>query len=306
MLETEQGLKLLKEFTGSKSKLSLEQRLLGCLEMQKVCKTDRVVQNLEGEPVSVGEYEISWILKNWPPGKECDTRNEEELLRSMETLGRIHRTARGIWKLEGEELQRMLGPDRCTEFEKHNRELKRVQTFIRAKRKKGSFELLFLKYAEKFLQEGREALSLLQASGYGELLKRARQQEHICHGEYSHHNILIHRQEIAVVNFQHCEINVQMNDICLFLRKIMEKQNWNEALARRMLEAYERENPLSEEERQYLAVCLHYPEKVWKLAHHYYHTNKAWVPEKSTEKLELFLEQEEKRRRMIENIFSLH
>ena len=106
-----------------------------------------------------------------------------------------------------------------------------------------------------------------------------------------------------MVNFQRFEINVQVGDICLFLRKIMEKQNWNEGLAARMLSAYEREQPLSEQERLYLAVSLYYPEKVWKLIHHYYNTSKAWVPEKSTEKLEVFLAQEEKRKRMIRGLF---
>ena len=48
---------------------------------------------------------------------------------------------------------------------------------------------------------------------------------------------------------------------------------------------------------------MYYPEKVWKLIHHYYNTSKAWVPEKSTEKLEVFLAQEEKRKRMIRGLF---
>ena len=167
----------------------------------------------------------------------------------------------------------MLGQDRREEFEKHNRELKRTRNFIRTKRKKGDFELLFLKHAEAVMREGEAVLQKLQESGYAELLNRARQEEHICHGEYIHHNILISRKETAVVNFQHCEINVQVNDICLFMRKIMEKQDWNEELAKRMLEAYEKERLLTEEELYYLALCLSYPEKVWKLIHHYYHTN---------------------------------
>lgn len=303
MLETDQGLKLLKEFAGSKSKLSLEQQLLARLEEQHVCRTDRVVRNREGELLSQDEYETSWVLKNWTTGKECDTRNEEELLKSMRTLGAIHRTVRNIFELDEKERRCLIGMDRRTEFEKHNRELKRARSFIRSRHKKGTFELLFLKCAEEVLQEGEEALRLLQASEYEELREQACQNGHICHGEFIHHNILMNRQELAVVNFGHFEINVQVNDICLFLRKIMEKQNWNENLAERMLAAYETQLPLSGAERTYLAVCLGYPEKVWKLIHHYYHTNKAWIPEKSAEKLELFLEQEEKRRKFIRDLF---
>ena len=305
MLETDQGLKLLKEFAGSKTKLPYEQMLLSVLEKEGVCRVDRAIANREGELISAGEYDTGWIIKNWPSGKECDTRSEEDLLKSMQVLARIHRAARGVWNAEDQAAERLLGNDRRTELEKHNRELKRVQNFIRSKRRKGSFELLFLKYAGEVIEEGQSALRQLMSFGYEGLRKKAVEEEHICHGEYIHHNIFISRQDTAVVNFGHCEINVQVNDLCLFLRKIMEKQNWNEGLARRMLNAYERERPLSGEERMYLAVCLFYPEKVWKLAHHYFNANKAWIPEKSTEKLEVFLEQEEERRKMLRSVFGL-
>lgn len=301
MLETEQGLKLLKEFAGSKTKLPYEQKLLAKLEEEGVCRVDRAIENKEGELLSAGEYDTTWIIKNWPAGKECDTHSEEDLLKSMRILARIHKSARGVWQEETEGKERLLGTDRRIELEKHNRELKRVQNFIRSKHKKGSFELLFLKYAGEIMEEGRCALTRLESSGYEKLWQKAKTEEHICHGEYIHHNIFLNRQEIAVVNFGRCEINLQVNDLCLFLRKIMEKQNWNETLAGRMLAAYEEERPLSGEERLYLAISLYYPEKVWKLAHHYYNANKAWIPEKSTEKLEVFLEQEFQRKQMIKH-----
>ncbi len=303
MLETEQGLKILKEFAGSKTKLPYEQMLLARLEEEGVCKVDRAIANISGELLSTGEYDTTWIIKNWPIGKECDTHSEDDLLKSMEILARLHKSARNIWQMENEETtKRLMGCDRRNELEKHNRELKRVQNFIRNKRKKGSFELLFLKYVQEIMEESLYAQQRLENSGYEELLQKAKMQGHICHGEYIHHNIFLNRQETAVVNFGRCEINLQINDLCLFLRKIMEKQNWNEALAGRMLEAYEKERPLSGEEHLYLAVSLYYPEKVWKLAHHYYNANKAWIPEKNTEKLEVFLNQEAQRKQMIKNL----
>lgn len=125
----------------------------------------------------------------------------------------------------------------------------------------------------------------------------------MCHGEYIHHNVLFARYQAAMVNFERCCMDIQVHDLYLFLRKIMEKHGWNRELGRRMLEAYERVLPLSEEERTYLALRLYYPEKVWKLANHYFHTNKAWIPEKSCEKLTVFLEQEENRLQFLKELF---
>ena len=303
MLETKDGLKMIKEFAGSRAKLPLEQRVLGILAERGVCAVDQVQANKEGELVTIGDYETPYIIKDWPPGRECDPKNEEELLKSMRLLARVHRELRGVLRTEGAERRRIQGADRSEELEKHNREMKRARNFIRTRQKKGEFELLYLQCAETIFQNGADALELLKASGSEKLYQQAVDGEHLCHGEYIHHNILLQRQETALVNFSRFEINVQMNDVSQFLRKIMEKHNWNGGLAERMLTAYERERPLSGEERAYLAASLCYPEKAWKLVHHYYHTNKAWVPEKSAEKLQVFLAQNERRKKMVKELW---
>ena len=303
MLETKDGLKMIKEFAGSRAKLPLEQRVLGILAERGVCAVDQVQANKEGELVTIGDYETPYIIKDWPPGRECDPKNEEELLKSMRLLARVHRELRGVLRTEGAERRRILGADRSEELEKHNREMKRARNFIRTRQKKGEFELLYLQCAETIFQNGADALELLKASGSEKLYQQAVDGEHLCHGEYVHHNILLQRQETALVNFSRFEINVQMNDVSQFLRKIMEKHNWNGGLAERMLTAYERERPLSGEERAYRAASLCYPEKAWKLVHHYYHTNKAWVPEKSAEKLQVFLAQNERRKKMVKELW---
>ena len=46
-----------------------------------------------------------------------------------------------------------------------------------------------------------------------------------------------------------------------------------------------------------------YPEKFWKTASSYCRSNKAWLPEKSVEKLELAVNQEEEKDEFSENYF---
>ncbi len=69
------------------------------------------------------------------------------------------------------------------------------------------------------------------------------------------------------------------------MRKVLEKCAWDLPLARRMLLAYHRVNPISEAEWENLRVRFTYPEKYWKLANYYYSHNKAWISEKNIEKL---------------------
>ena len=136
---------------------------------------------------------------------------------------------------------------------------------------------------------------MLCDSAYGKLRQQALEEGHFCHGEYTHHNILVNGSRMAVINFEKCSINVQINDLYQFMRKILEKQNYDLRLGSRMLRSYEEKKPLTVEEREYLGIRMGYPEKFWKLANYYYNTNKAWIPGKHMEKLEKFLGQQEKR-----------
>ena len=64
-------------------------------------------------------------LGSRPAGRECDQKNEEERVRSMCLLGRVHRELRDVLHTEGAERRWILGADRTEELEKHNREMKR-------------------------------------------------------------------------------------------------------------------------------------------------------------------------------------
>ena len=72
------------------------------------------------------------------------------------------------------------------------------------------------------------------------------------------------------------------------------------------LEAYQAVRPLTVSEKEYIALNLAYPEKFWKTASSYYHSNKAWIPEKSVEKLRLSVLQAEEKLDFLEKIFSIN
>ena len=84
----------------------------------------------------------------------------------------------------------------------------------------------------------------------------------------------------------------------------MEKHNWNTGLGMDLISAYDKVRKLARWELQQLAVRMVYPEKFWKTANSYYHSNKAWIPEKSVEKLQTAVLQTEEKIRFIQKIFT--
>lgn len=294
LLDTSVGRLLIREFSGSEYRLEKEQALLLHL---KDCGylVDRMEPDTEGRLATVYREYYRFVVKESLDGRECDTRSESEILKAASLLAGLHRDMREICDLTEEDRLRLSAANTMDELERHNRELRKIYTFIRKKNRKNEFESAYLRCFPEVLEEAQEAERKMKASAYVSLRQQALEEGHFCHGEYVHHNILVLNGKMGVVNFERFALDVQVNDLYLFLRKIMEKQNYDARLGIRILQSYEKVRPLSREEREYLSVRVQYPEKFWKLANYYYNTNKAWIPGKHMEKLEKFLSQREKR-----------
>lgn len=287
LCHTEKGPVIIREFRGSEKKLIKQQELLNAVE-QKGYRVDSYLLNEDGGLVSRDRDNIPYTVQRWYEGRECDTRSREDILKGVRTLANIHKEM----KLPVVEYYKE--PDLRDEYRRHNQEMKKIRKFIRRKSPSCSFEKEFLFSVEGFLEKGQEALEMLSGSGYEKLRARAWEKGTICHGEYNQHNVLILGRETAVVNFSHWGFDIQMADLYRFMRKILEKYNWDSGLAEEMLECYGKEQPISPEEWRYLQIRFTYPDKYWKIANYYYSHNKAWISEKNTEKLKDIIRQKER------------
>ncbi len=294
LLDTSVGRRLIREFSGSTYKLQKEQELLLHL---RDCGylVDRMEPDSEGRLATVYREYDHYVVKESLDGRECDTRSESEIVKAASLLAGMHKDMRGFCETTEEDCRRLAASDVTKELARHNQELRKIYAFIRKKNKKNEFESAYLSCCQSVLREAQEVERCLAASSYQELRRQALAEGHYCHGEYIHHNILVENGRMAVINFEKFALDVQVNDLYLFLRKILEKQNYDYRLGSRILKSYEQVRPLCAQERAYLSLRMQYPEKFWKLANYYYNTNKAWVPGKHMEKLEKFLSQREKR-----------
>ncbi|MGN0335274.1 MAG: CotS family spore coat protein [Lachnospiraceae bacterium] len=301
--DTSQGLHVLKEFHGSEEKLERISQLLTKLECVEFFSTDRPVRNKEGTFLVKDFEEKKFVLKRWQEGRECDPRSDFDICRAVEALAVFHEKAHHIWDFESEkEAEKFVAGDLQTEMEKRTRELKRVQQFIRGKQKKSPFESCYLEIVPEYLEQAGKLAEQLKETPYASLRKKAVEERRICHGEYMQHNVLFDRSKVMLTNFEHVQIDLQLMDLFLFLRKIMEKQGWRISTGEKLLRTYEVICPLSAEEKRILALRLAYPEKLWKLANHYYHTKKAWIPAKSLDKLKIFAGQQKDKENFVRKL----
>lgn len=302
LCDTDVGALLLTEAAVSDHKLPVLEMLLTQISGCGYERVDSIFINKEGELITEAEDGTRYVLKRWFSGRECDVKREQEVLEAVRNLARLHR----MMKLPGEESGEFPGNNLQEEFRRHNRELRKVRTFIRNRTAKGTFEQVVLEHFEAMYLWAEQAEKKLLSSAYERLTQTSREEGTIIHGDYNYHNVWMTSKGIATTNFEHFANDIQASDLYYFMRKVLEKHEWNTELGRAMLRVYQEIMPLSEEERDYLAIRFSYPEKFWKLINSYYHSNKAWIPEKDVEKLRTVIAQTERKKRFLESIFSFH
>lgn len=342
-IDTNEGTMLLRETDISDRRAPLLYIVLTHLEAGGYAHVDTPVFTKEGRLVATSREGRRYLLKKWYGGRECDVRRESDVLEAVANLANLHQKLRWqpqcemaeegeLWaqcvmeeegeprramEEEGEtRAQRAVGQREAhpptgrhllEEFLCHNRELKKIRGFVRKKSSRDSFDYLFLAHFDKMFSVAEQVADRLKESGYDDLYRKSVMGNCLVHGDYNYHNVLmLPAAEVATTNFEHFCLDVQVQDLCYFLRKVMEKYQWNEELGDAMLEAYGKIRPLKREELEYMALKLSYPEKFWKTMNSYYHSNKVWVPEKNVEKLMLSVTQTDEKIRFLERIFSFH
>lgn len=298
LCETQQGLFLVKEMHISEKRLSVLDYLSEYLQMSGYERIDWILKTKEEKLFTTSEEGNPFFVKKWYAGKECDVHREQDVLDAVKNLTDLHRCLCDV------EVSLSKGEDLRETFFRHNREMKKVRSFMRERVGKSDFELAFLKHFEGMYDCAEGALSRLEESNYEQLRNRSMQEKRCIHGDYNYHNVLVTGDGIVTTNFEHVEKNIQVTDFYYFLRKVMEKNHWNITLGDKMINTYQKKRPFVEGELEYIAICLMYPEKFWKVANSYGRSRKVWMPAKNLEKLELVIQQAEEKKSFLKTIFS--
>lgn len=301
LCETNKGWMILKEYRGPEFRLELLDKLLKVAAQNGCDRIEQLIPNREGVLFCMDQEQNRCIVKTWPGGRECSLKDGQECRQAMTVLARLHKAMRSreLSTEYGLHAQSLL-----EEYEKRNRELKKVRRFLREKGQKTAFEIYLQQSFDAFFEEALRVTEEVRA--YGDVLGCEECDENgiFCHGDFQHHNLLC-ADRISVVNFEKYALDSQMRDLYLFLRKLLEKTNWSVPIARGLLDVYGKEKKLTAVDMLQLYYRFAYPEKFWKIVNFYYNSGKAWIPGKNLEKLQKLLDLRSVQKDFLEQTFSL-
>lgn len=297
LCESDRGLLIMKEYAGPVEKVKFQDFLLNHINESGTVRVETILRTKEEEMIVYDQDRVAYIVKTYCDGRECNQRDAQECGQAVRTLANLHKVS----DLSGCEMLQTQPVFRIeNEYEKHNRELKKVRKFLREKSQKTDFEIYLMRHYDYFLDI---ALQITEELRYYAYEKDSDDFPIVCHGDYQYHNIIQTESGSVLINFEKCIRDYPIRDLYLFLRKLLEKNNWSQALGDMLLESYNREKPLTDRDYRQLYYRFAYPEKFWKIVNFYYNTGKAWIPDRNMEKIEKLFAQEREKQLFLENIF---
>lgn len=306
ILKTDKGIMQLKGLDVNEKRLNAE-----CLFKEKLYEAgfgliDRCVMNKQNELISYDRYGNAYVMRCFFDGKECNLNNMEDIYLAVENLALFHIAGRKVFlETEGDVHVRQSG-----DFKRRNRELKRIRGFVGKQNPKREFEELYIKYYDYFFEQG-----IACEKQYDEMAYEAPDNLiGYCHGMYNQHSILIEgnvkdKRNVGTISFDKFYVGNQLSDLYHFIRKTVEKNNYDGKIMREILDCYGKINPLRSRDIEYIYMLYSYPEKFYKISNQYMNSPKNWISPKMLEKLTKVVADEEKKQGILaelKNIFASH
>lgn len=283
------------EYAGTEEHLAAEHDLLTQLSEYKEVFAETILPTREGTLTVKDNDAVRYFLKTWQEGRECRVEERSDCILAMQQMAVLHNCFEELRVVKGS----LPGYLPETEYQKKNRELRRIRKYLKQKGTKQPFERLLWKVSDSFLEQGET----LEEEWKNLVSQAERPAGRLCQGDFQYHNLVFTRRGWFLMNFERCCLDSPVRDLALFLRKSLEKEDWSVSLGQELLETYEKKRPLTKYDRLDLCYRLSYPEKFWKISNFYMNTPKAWIPAKNTRKLERVIAQETNKQTFLKELF---
>lgn len=279
LVYTDKGTKIIKESKKEPEKLIYIHGLKEYLYDRGFHNLDRFLPSALGLPFVINDNRV-FIMEDFIEGRECSFSNPYDRAGAMRTLAKLHVCGRGYTTPIGAVERNDIGKWEKTYLRKIN-DLENFKREVLSKKKKDTFDKMFLQDVDFFMEMAWIAYDTLKNSKYQYLSKKAEKEWPICHHDYTYHNIIIGRKEIVnVIDFDYSCHELPIYDIAAVILRVMRRLSYDLDTALTMLYDYDLVRPISDNELPLLMSLLEFPQKFWRLTNRYYSGKDGWSEKK--------------------------
>ena len=174
-------------------------------------------------------------------------------------------------------------------FKNSKKDLEKLKEIVGSYKYKNEFDEIFINEVDYHLSDVEKCIDLLEKSKYDDLCSD-KEKITLCHNDLAYHNILFNQNKVSFIDFDYCNINLRVIDLCNFIIKSIKRFGFSLEMYDSIIEKYDKLNNLSKEEKELIYIYLRFPHDFYTVSMQYYYKLKDWRYESFLNKLERKLE----------------
>lgn len=220
--------------------------------------------------------EESYEMQVYKPCEETDFKSYEDLKGIVITLADFHKYAINIEsKIRDPEHVKI--KNIYEYYMKRKAENNKLKKNIVALKQKSNFELMFLADCEAYRDLEEIALSNISNELACRLIQSVMDTKSIGHRDFTYHTVnKTEENEYIISQIDLCNYDIQILDLAQILSKIMQKNDWNKELLFNLINEYDRERGISQDEMKLIKFMMIYPEKYNSICFKYMGSRRRW------------------------------
>jgi spore coat-associated protein S len=199
-------------------------------------------------------------------------------------------------------------PERKLSFnllEKYHEIVRQLNSFdmlARHRLRPTTFDRIFLSYLPEILNQTKQAIEILEKTGYFDIIAKLTPQD-IIMNKLTRHNLRIAPDGGAIcLRLDDYRWDLPIIDLAILLIKTGRSAKWEKNWLQMILQEYEKSFKISSVEMHVIHAFLSFPWSFYRLASRYYYNRVDWPLRSFVEKMERLVEDEENRIRFLKDI----
>ena len=274
VLFTDKGKRILKTTNSADDRISFINKALNIVK-EKDKYILQYCANSNGEIITEWKGK-SYVLLDMIEGREASFTNPIEVEWCTKALARFHEASKEIINnFTTEEVQRNSSRNLIYEFLNDLCLIIEAERIISKFSYKNEFDSLFLQNVAKAKNDLNKSINLLMESEYKDMYSDMKNRV-ICHLDLAHHNFIIDEENVNIIDFDYCKIDIRTIDIYNFMAKVIKNYAYDKGIIKKIIEDYSSISEVSQKEKQLIFAMLNYPRDIVNIAKDYYLKQKSW------------------------------
>ena len=274
VLFTDQGKKVLKITDSSMDRIDFIDKVLNIIgeKYPRVLKYDR---NSKGDIVTPWK-DKQYVIFDMVEGREATFTNPVEVELCTKAMAKMHMASNKISELlSKEEIRNNSGKNLIKRMEDEYCTILRIQELVNKYKYKNEFDKLFLKNVDNAKRDLIKTIEEITNSSYESMINN-RENIVLCHNDLAHHNFIIDGEEVSIIDFDYCNIDIRIVDIYGYMMKVIKNLAYSKEVMELIIKSYDEVSNLEEEEIEILKKLVKYPRDFISISMDYYFKQKMW------------------------------